>query len=116
MQEKEENPDKRCDERINRSFRISLFGKDGKTINVSASGVYFEVATTDMEAFSPGRIIPLQINTVVAVPHPKESKLKLTGEGLIIRNRIIENPDHENTLGIAVKFTDKLNIVVLYDD
>ena len=42
----------------------------------------------------------------------KERKIKLTGEGLVIRNCIIENPDSENSLGIAVEFVDKLNIKV----
>jgi len=90
-----------------------LDSQDGKTINVSASGIYFEVPTTGIEAFSPGTEIPIQINTVTAAPHSsRETKLKLTGGGLIIRSCIIENPDHENSLGIAVKFIDKLNIKV----
>ena len=109
--------DRRCDqrrrnERLNLSFEILLSDQNYETINVSASGVYFEVATNDMEAFSPGTIIPLQINTVTTAPYSKERKLKLTGRGLVIRNCIIENPDRENSLGVALKFTDKLNIAV----
>ncbi|ODS33299.1 MAG: hypothetical protein SCARUB_01553 [Candidatus Scalindua rubra] len=87
--------DRRCNprresERQNLSFEILLSDQNGKTINVSASGVYFEVAINDMEAFSPGSIIPLQINTVTTTPYSKERKLKLTGNGLVIRNCIIE--------------------------
>lgn len=109
--------DRRCDprrqgERRNVSFEVLTFDQSGKTINVSASGIYFEVATNDMEAFSPGTRIPLQINTVTTSPDSKERKLKLTGRGLVIRNCIIENPNHENSLGIAVKFTETLHIVV----
>jgi hypothetical protein len=109
--------DRRCDprrqsERQNISFEMLSSDQNGETINVSASGVYFEVAINDMEAFSPGTIIPLQINAVTTTPESKERKLKLTGRGLVIRNCIIENPDRENSLGIALKFTDKLNIVV----
>ncbi len=110
--------DRRCNprrqsERQNIPFEILLSDQNGETINVSASGIYFEVATNDMEAFSPGTIIPLQINAVTTAPYSKERKLKLTGRGLVIRNCIIENPDHENSLGLALKFTDKLNIVVI---
>ena len=65
-----------------------------------------------MEAFSPGTIIPLQINAITSAPYSKERKIKLTGEGLVIRNCIIENPDSENSLGIAEEFVDKLNIKV----
>ncbi len=104
---------RRQSERQNISFEVLFDDQSGKSINVSASGVYFEVATNDIEAFSPGTTIPIQINTVTAVtPYSRERKLKLTGEGLIIRNYIIENPGHENSLGIAVKFVDKLNIRV----
>ena len=108
---------RRCDprrqsERQNVSFEVLLSDQDGKTINVSASGVYFEVATDDMEAFSPGTIIPLQINAVTTTPESKERKLKLTGRGLVIRNCIVENPDRENNLGVAVEFVGKLNIIV----
>ena len=63
--------DRRCNprrhnERLNLSFEILLSDQNGETINVSASGVYFEVATNDMEAFSLGTIILLQINTVTS--------------------------------------------------
>ena len=109
--------DRRCNtrrrnERLNLSFEILLSDQNGETINVSASGVYFEVATNDMEAFSPGTIIPLQINTVTNTAESRERKLKLSGRGKVIRNCIIENPEHESSLGVAVKFMDKLNIVV----
>ena len=86
--------------------------QNGKTINVSASGVYLEVATDDMEAFSSGTTIPLQINTVATTPGFRESRLKLTGGGLVVRNCIIENSEHGNRLGVASEFRDKLTIVL----
>ena len=109
--------DRRCDprkqsERQNVSFEVLSSDQNGEAINVSVSGVYFEVAANDVEAFSPGTIIPLQINAITSAPYSKERKIKLTGEGLVIRNCIIENPDSENSLGIAVEFVDKLNIKV----
>ncbi len=117
----ERHGDRRCNprrrnERLNLSFEILLSDQNGKTINVSASGVYFEVITNDMEAFPPGTITPLQINTVTNTPEGRESKLKLSGRGTVIRNCIIENPDHDNSLGVALEFTDKLNVVALDND
>ncbi len=111
------NDDRRCNprrqsERQNISFEILASDQNGETINVSANGVCFEIATNDMDVFSPGTIIPLQIYAVTTTPDSTERKLKLTGEGLVIRNCIIENPDSENSLGIAVEFVDKLNIKV----
>ncbi|MGR3301817.1 MAG: PilZ domain-containing protein [Candidatus Scalindua sp.] len=112
--------DRRCNprrrtERINLSFEISLPDQDGKTINVSASGVCFEVALKSMEEFVPGTTIPLQINTVTNKPGFLESKLKLSGTGTVIRSWIIEKPDHENSLFVALKFTERLNVVLNYD-
>ncbi len=105
--------DRRCNprrrnERLNLSFEISLSDQDGKTINVSASGVYFEVAIQDMETFSPGITIPLQINTVTDTSEYRERKLKLSGRGTVIRNCIIENPDHDDSLCVALELTEKL--------
>ena len=112
MQTKVKYSDRRRNERLNYSFEVSLLGQDGKTINVSANDVYFEVLTNDMEAFSPGTTIPMQINTVTNTPEFLERKLKLRGRGTVIRNCIIENPGHENTLGVALEFMEKLNIVL----
>ncbi len=108
----ENDSDRRHNERYDLSFEVLLPDQDGKTINVSASGVYFEVTTNDMEAFSPGTTISLQINTVTNTTESRERKLKLGGRGTVIRNCIIENPDHDNRLGVALEFTDKLNIVL----
>ena len=108
------NP-RRSSERVNLSFEITLCGQDGKTVNVSASGVCLEVALRDKEAFSPGTIIPLQINTATITPGSLESKHKLSGKGTVIRNWVIENPDRENTLCVALEFTERLN-VELNDD
>ena len=103
------NP-RRRNERANLSFEISISGQDGKTINVSASGVCLEVALKDKEAFSPGTTIPLQINTAGITPGSPESKHKLSGKGTVIRNWVVENPDHENSLCVALVFTERLNV------
>ncbi len=113
--------DRRCNprrrnKRVNLSFEISLPDRDGKTINISASGVYFEVITNDMGAFSLGTIIPLQINTVTNKPGSREEKLKLCGRGRVIRNCIIEKTRIMIiTLGVALEFTEKLSIVAESD-
>ncbi len=109
------NP-RRCDVRLNRSFEVSVLDYDGKTVNVSARGVYFEVATNDIEAFPPGTSIPLQINAVTDTHEGRERKFKLSGRGSVIRNCIIENTDQTNRLGVAFKFTKKLNTELDYDN
>ncbi len=108
--------DRRCNVRLNLAFEVSLPNQNGKTINISASGVYFEVITNDIESFSPGTIIPLQINTVTNTTEYRERKLKLSGRGKVIRNCIIERTRIMIiALGVALEFTDKLNIVLNND-
>ncbi len=102
------NP-RRSNVRLDRSFEISVLDYNGKTVNVSASGVYLEVKIDEMDLFSPGAIIPLQIKAVTKTSEDLERKFKLNGMGTVIRNCIIENPDHANVLGVALEFTEKLN-------
>ena len=106
---------RRGDVRLDSSFEASLLDHNGKTVNVSASGVYFEVITNDMEAFPLGTTIPLQINAVTHTYEGREGTLRITGRGKVIRNCIIENPDHANSLGVALEFTEKLHTDTDYD-
>ena len=113
IQAKVKYSDRRRNKRLKVSFEISLPDQDGKTINISASGVYFEVITNDRGAFSPGTMIQLQINTVTNTPGSRERKLKLSGRGTVIRNCIIEkNRIMIIALGVALEFTEKLNTVL----
>ncbi len=94
--------------RLNCSLGISLPDHNGKTVNVSASGVYFEVVTNDMEVFSPGTTHPLQIVVDTHTNEDRDKKLIISGRGKVIRNCIIERPDHANSLEVALEFTEKL--------
>ncbi len=111
MPVKEKDSDKRSTERIDLSFLISLPGQDGKTKNISASGVYFEIITNDIEAFAPGTIIPIQITATTTTPGFEERKIKLKGNGCIVRNNIEDVTTHGNRLGVALEFKDKLTIL-----
>ncbi len=111
MQVNEKDSDKRNNERIDLSFLISLPGQNGKTKNISASGVYFEVITNDIEAFTPGTIIPIQITATTTTPGFEERKIKLKGEGCVVRNNIEDVTTHGNRLSVALEFKDKLNIL-----
>ena len=111
MDLKEKNSDKRNNERIDLSFTISLPGQDGETKNISASGVYFEIITDDIEAFAPGTIIPIQITATTSTPGFEERNIKLKGEGCIVRNNIEDVSSHGNRIGVALEFKDKLNIL-----
>ena len=111
MRVKGPDSNKRNNERIDLSFAISLPGQDGKTKNISVSGVYFEIITDDTEAFAPGTIIPIQITATTSTPGFEERNIKLKGEGRIVRNNIKDVTTQGNRLGIALEFKNKLNIL-----
>ena len=92
---------RRRHERRNLSFEISLPDQVGKTINVSESGVYLEVITNDMNVHSPGTTILLKITAVNTTPG-------FDGKGTVIRNCTIENPDHDDSLCVALELTENL--------
>ena len=94
------NP-RRRHERRNLSFEISLPDQVGKTINVSESGVYFEVIENDMNVFSPETTIPLKISAVNATPG-------FDGKATVIRNCTTENPDRDDSLCVAMELMEKL--------
>ena len=83
MQVKEKDSDKRINERLNLSLQVSLPGQNGKTINVSASGVYFEVITNDIDLFALGTTLPIQITAFTTTPGIEERKIKLTDRGAL---------------------------------
>ncbi len=111
MHVKEKDSDKRDTERIDLSFLITLPGQNGMTKNISASGVYFDTITSEIEAFAPGTIIPIQITATTTTPGFEEREIILKGEGCIVRNNIEDVTTHGNRVGIALEFKDKLNIL-----
>ena len=101
--------DRRCNpRRRNERFRLSLeiFIPDqgGKTINVSKSGVYFEVITNAMNVLSPGTTIPLKIAACL-IQH-----LVMRGEEQLSGILVIENPDRDDSLCVALELTENLKL------
>ncbi len=110
MQTDKKEFDRRIDKRLELPLQISLYDQNGKTINISATGVYFEVITEDIEAFSPGATIPIRITADTSTPGNGEGKIKLNGNGTIIRNKIRNITGHHNKVSVAVQFNENLNI------
>ena len=106
----EEGSEHRTTERMDLALQISVPGQEGKTINISASGVYFEVVTSDMNAFSPGTTISVEINAVTNTPGCDERKVKLQGQGFVVRNDIKNVTSQGSRLGVAMEFKDKFDI------
>ncbi len=110
MSIEEKDSNRRANERLDLSLQISLCGQYGKAINISNTGIYFEVITDDIKTFSPGTTIPIQITANTTTSGLGEKKIKLNGNGTIIRNSIKDVTTHGNQLGIALEFKNKLDI------
>ncbi|MBT3877483.1 MAG: PilZ domain-containing protein [Candidatus Scalindua sp.] len=106
----EKIPERRASERMDFDSLISLTGQEGMIINISSNGVYFEVVTSSIDAFSPGTTTPIEINTVTSTPGCKERKLRFRGKGSIVRNDIKDITSRGNKLGVALEFKAKLDI------
>ncbi|GAX62473.1 signal transduction histidine kinase [Candidatus Scalindua japonica] len=112
MKVEEIGSDKRNDTRLDLSLEILLKNQNlGKTINISTSGVYFEVITNDIEAFTVGTTLPIKIAAITTTPGFEERKIKLDGSGVVVRSDIMEVTNRGNKLRIALKFNDTLNII-----
>jgi hypothetical protein len=112
MLAKEVYPDRRCSQRLNEEFAISLpYQVKGRTKNVSASGASFEVIMDDIDAFCPGTIIPLEITTIYMKFDSTVMKFCLSGKGLIICREVIEETTGCGIkLNLTVQFVEKLTM------
>ena len=110
MQTTEEDNDRRVDDRIELPLQITLYDQSGKAMNISATGVYFEVITEDIDAFAPGATIPIRIAADTSTPGNGEGRIKLNGIGTVIRSKIINVTSHGNEIGVAVQFNEHLNV------
>ncbi len=100
--------ERRANKRLDLALQIILPGQKGETINISATGVYFVVITNDIEAFSPGTTIPIQINAYTTTPGFEPREIRLRGNGYVVRNDIKNVTSHGSRLGVAMKFKEKL--------
>jgi len=108
-------PNRRRSRRINFVFEISLPDHvKGWTKNVSANGASFDIITEDIDAFCPGKVIPLEITTINTTNDSNMRTISLIGKGLIIRELISETSSSESgkKVNIAVFFMEKLNFWV----
>ena len=111
MLNKECGSDKRTNTRLDLSLEISLPDQNGRTINISPSGVYFEVITNNIDSFAIGTILPVQIAASTTTTGFEDRKIKLDGNGRIVRNDIKEVTNYGNKLCIALQFKSTLSIV-----
>ena len=110
MTTSERVPERRADRRLDLALQITLLGHKGETINISATGVYFEVTTNDTDEFFTGRTIPVLINASPIIPGFRTKDIQLKGNGAIVRNDIKGVTSQGDRLGVAMKFKERLDL------
>jgi hypothetical protein len=76
-----------------------------KSKNISPEGVYFEVTTKDIENYSPGKVIMIEVeftNSQFGLPEERTDRLIGFGEVVWVDGTDINN--HDKKLGVALKF------------
>ncbi len=105
------NEERRGSERLKCSLPITLLGSNIKSKNISPEGVYFEVATKDIENYSPGKVIMIEVEfTNSQFGLPEERTDRLIGFGEVVRMDGIDINNHGKKLGVALKFCEELKV------
>ena len=108
------NEERRGSGRLKCSLPITLLDSKVKSKNIGPEGVYFEVATKDIENYSPGKVIMIEVEfTSSQFGLPEERTGRLIGFGEVVRVDGIDLNNHDKKLGVALKFCDELKV---YED
>ncbi len=106
------NNERRFFARLKHSLPITLLSQKVKSKNISPEGVYFEVTTKDIEKYSLGKVIMIQIEVIYSEPVLPEKRVWVSGLGDIIRVDGIDINNHDKKLGVALKFSEELKVCV----
>ena len=119
--------EKRFDKRLEISLPIRLLDDKVISKNISPGGIYFEVITDDIEKYSPGKIITIEITASTSTHKISNQIIKLTGIGVITRidklffhpafllsqrAATVQESRRGEKLGVALKFSNKLELSV----
>jgi hypothetical protein len=102
--------ERRAEKRLSLSLSIILLDQKVKSKNISPEGVYFEVTTKDIKNYSPGRVIMIQIEVIYSKPELPVIRVWVAGFGEIIRVDEIDTINHYKKLGVALAFSEKLEV------
>ena len=112
MQKQLNRIEKRFEKRLDISLPITLLDSKVISKNVSPGGIYFEVVTDDIEKYSPGQPTKVEITANTSTHAISSQIVKLTGIGVIIRTDKLFSDRHGEKLGVALKFSKKLDLAV----
>ncbi len=102
--------ERRNEIRLELSLSMMLLDHKVKTKNVSSNGVYFEEMANNIEKYSLGRTIKIEVAANTSTATLSGMVIKLTGIGEIVRTEEINPNRHGTKLGVALKFIEKLKV------
>ncbi len=104
--------ERRFDKRLEISLPIRLLDDKVISKNISPGGIYFEVISDDIEKYSPGELITIEITASTSTHEISNQIIKLTGIGVITRIDKLFSNQYGEKLGVALKFNNKLELSV----
>ncbi len=104
--------ERRVEERLELSLPMTLLGQKVKSENISLGGVYFEVITKDIENYSLGKVIMVEVEFTDSKFAPPERTDKIIVFGKVARVERIDITNHDNKFGVALKFSEELKVCV----
>ncbi len=104
--------ERRSEKRLGLSLPMTLNGNKVKTNNISPGGVYFEVMINGTEEYCLGKTIKVEITASTHTLGLSGKIVKLTGVGVIVRIYKINTHRYGKNLGVALKFSEKLDLSV----
>ncbi len=90
--------ERRANKRLELALVIKLLDHEAMSRNISPDGAYLEVSTHNVDKFSPGKMIEIEVATVVSEIGLPERLVKLYTKGDIVRTDIINNNEHEKKI------------------
>ncbi len=105
-----EGNERRNEKRLELSLPMMLLDHKVKTKNIGQGGVYFEVMANNIEKYSLGRTIKIEVAADTSTATLPGMVIKLTGIGEIVRTEEINPNRHDTKLGVALKFKEKLKV------
>ena len=108
--------EKRTDRRLELSLPILLSCHIVQSKNISSTGVYFEVVTDTSKRYYIGQGVDFEIDAKTTTLLLPSKKIRLRGNGTIVRKTLIKSSRHNKVWGIALRFNEKLEIVYGYTD
>jgi hypothetical protein len=109
-----EGSERRTEKRVERSLPITISGCVVETKNISPKGVYFEIATKDVENYQLGKEMVVYIEGIYSEPVLTETRVWVTVSGVIVRIDDKGCSNHYKNLGVALRFDSKPDVFFLW--